>query len=348
MKLSMVDLTPVPRGGTAIEAYDQSVRLAQWAERLGYERYWAAEHHGKIAGNVPEVLIARVAALTERIRVGSGVVLLNHYSPYKVAEVFQALEAMSPGRIDLGLGRANGRPESDYALQRDRSQILRFDDYDQQVTEVMAWLDGAFPEDHPFSAVRMSRGDGPQPWVLGSSPSSAVLAGRLGLRYCFAGFINPSAAVAAGTAYRANFRPSPFPSGVQEPYAALGMNVSWGETDADGDRLRASVELFYKLLRSGEMNWRGPLPTAAEAVEQLGAVPAPSSVLPGAWPQHISGGPARVREMLETMAADVGACEIVLQDMIGDAAERWRSYELLAEAFELDGEDRPAQAAVWD
>ena len=336
LRLSMVDLSPVPRGGSAIDAYADSVELAQRAEALGFDRFWVAEHHGKVAGNCPEVLIARIAALTERIRLGSGVVLLNHYSPFKVAEVFAALEAMSPGRIDLGLGRANSRPEVDFALQRDRSTIQHFDDHHEQVTEVLAWLEGAFPDDHPFARVSMFRGSdgGPQPWVLGSSPHSAVIAGQLGLRYCFAGFIHPAGAADAGATYRKYFRPSPFSRGVQEPYLALGMNISCGETDLDGDRLRSTVELFYRRLRSGKHRG-GPLPTPEEAVVELGAIPPPSDVRPGSWPQHISGGPRRVREMLEIMAADVGAREIVCQDMIAERADRLRSYELLAEVFEL-------------
>lgn len=346
MELSLVDLSPVPPGGSAVEAFADSVATSQFAERLGYKRFWVAEHHGHAttnAGSNPEVLIARIAALTEHIRVGSGTVLLNHYSPFKVAETFRVLHAMSPGRIDLGLGRANGLPAVDYALQRDRSTVQHLDDYDQQVTEVLAWLDSAFPADHPFAQVHAVAGapGGPQPWLLGSSPNSAVLAGRLGLRYCFAGFINPRAAITAADLYRRNFQPSPFPSGVQEPYLALGMNVTCGETDADGDRLRATVEVFYRRLRSGRLP-DGPLPDPDRAVAELGAVPDPSRVRPGSWPQHISGGPGRVREMLEIMAADLGADEIVLQDLIGRRDDRLRSYELLAEAFDL----RPPVAAA--
>src|SRR3954454_15594786 len=141
VELSMVDLSPVPAGGTAVDAFVDSVDLAPRAARPGDRRFWVAEHHANSggAGSNPEVLIARVAALTERIRVGSGTVLLNHYSPFKVAEVFQVLHAMSPGRIDLGIGRANGKPIVDYALQRDRAEFGVPDDYDQQVVELMSW-----------------------------------------------------------------------------------------------------------------------------------------------------------------------------------------------------------------
>lgn len=345
MKFSIVDISPVPEGGTARDAFVNSVALAQHAERLGYHRYWVAEHHGAAATNAgsnPEVLIARIAALTVRIRVGSGTVLLNHYSPFKVAETFRALHAMSPGRIDLGIGRANGLPVADFALQRDRREQQRFDDYDSQVAEVLGWLDQAFPADHPFAQVRIDGGvpGGPQPWLLGSSPNSAALAGRLGLPYCFAGFINPRGAAAAVQLYREQFQPSPFPSGVREPLVSLGMNVTCAPTDEEADRRRATVELFYRRLRAGIFP-TAPLPSADAAVAELGGVPAPSVVSPGSWPQHISGGPSRVREMLEVMAADLGADEIVVQDLIASQVDRQESYALIADAFDLRG---PANA----
>lgn len=338
-RLAVVDISPVPAGGNATDACANSVELARCAEQVGYHRYWVAEHHGAAttnAGSNPEVLIARIAAMTDRIRVGSGTVLLNHYSPFKVAETFRALHAMTPDRIDLGIGRANGLPVTDLALQRDRRKQQRVDDYDAQVAEVMGWLDHAFPEGHPFGEVRIDGGvpGGPQPWLLGSSPNSAVLAGQLGMRYCFAGFINPTGAVAATQLYRDSFQPSPFPSGVQEPYVSLGMNVTCAETDQQADRLRATVELFYRRLRSGRFPTE-PLPSADASVRALGDVPAPSRVAPGAWPQHISGSPTRVHEMLQVMAADVGAHEIVVQDLIADQKDRLASYELIAEAFEL-------------
>ncbi|HVW44604.1 MAG TPA: LLM class flavin-dependent oxidoreductase [Amycolatopsis sp.] len=338
MKLSMVELSPVPPGGSAIEAFADSIDLAQRAEAWGYSRFWVAEHHGGGAGNAgstPEVLIARIAAETAHIRVGSGTVLLNHYSPYKVAETFRVLHAMSPGRIDLGLGRANGLPVADYALQRDRSAIQRFDDYPQQVAEVLSWLGGVFPGDHPFSQIRITPGTpgNPEPWVLGSSPDSAVVAGTLGLRYCFAGFINPRAAITAAQTYREHFRPSSFPDGIAEPYVALGINVTCAETDAEAARLRSSVELFYRQLRSGTLPTG--LPAPEEAIAALGGVPGPSQVRPGSWSQHISGGPDTIRDMLQIMADDLGAEEIVLQDMIARREDRLRSYALLADTFEL-------------
>lgn len=344
MQLSMVELSPVPPGGTAIDAFADSVDLAQRAEAWGYSRFWVAEHHGGGAGNAsstPEVLIARIAANTHHIRVGSGTVLLNHYSPYKVAETFRVLHAMSPGRIDLGLGRANGLPVADYALQRDRSAVHRFDDYPEQVAEVLSWLGAAFPDDHPFSQIQLLPGvpGNPEPWVLGSSPNSAVIAGTLGLPYCFAGFINPRAAVTAAQTYREHFRPSQFPDGIAKPHVSLGINVTCADSDADADRLRSSVELFYQRLRSGTLPTG--LPTPEEAVAELGAVPRPSQVKPGSWPQHISGSPHTIRDMLQIMADDLGAEEIVVQDMIARREDRLHSYALLSEAFDLPTTVRP-------
>lgn len=348
MDLSLVDLSPVPPGGTPVDALRDTVALAQRVEELGYSRFWLAEHHGgsAVASSAPEVLIARVAAMTTRIRVGSGTVLLNHYSPYKVAEVFRTLHAMTPERIDLGVGRADGIPAADFALQRDRSAIQDFDDYDAQVTEVMAWLDSAFPAGHAFAGVPILPGvpGGPQPWVLGSSPGSAVVAGRLGLRYCFAAFINPGAATVAADTYRSSFRPSMFPSGLTRPRLALAVNAVVGETERDGDRLRATAELLRRRSSSPRAP-QGPLPSADAAVAELGGVPAPTELSRGSWPKHLSGGPQRVRQMLESMAAEVGAHEIVLQDRIARRTDRIRSYELLADAFALPAQ-RPAAGRV--
>lgn len=334
MKLSIVDLSHVPTGGTAIDAMANSVDLARRAERLGYHRYWVAEHHAngdQTASSNPEVLIARIAALTSTIRVGSGTVLLNHYSPFKVAETFKLLHAMTPGRIDLGIGRANSGPVVDYALQRDRREMLRLDDYDQQVLEVLSWLDNAFPGDHPFAQVDLmaSVPGNPEAWLLGSSPNSARLAGQLGMRYCFAGFINPGAATTAASIYRSSFTPRDFASGPREPFMAVSINACVAETETEAAKLRATVELYYQRLFAGRFS-RDPLPLPEEAVAELGGIPDPVEVKPGSWPARISGTPAQMAEMLRIIAADVGAEEVVIQDQIARHEDRVRSYELLA------------------
>src|SRR3954464_982722 len=191
--LSVLDQSPIAEGSTAADALANTIDLAQLADALGYRRYWLAEHHGgpMLAGFAPEVLIPSVAAATSRIRVGSGGVMLPHYSPFKVAEVFTLLAAMYPGRIDLGLGRASGTdPRTTFALQRDRSRAME-DDFPQQLAELLAHLEDDLPPDHPF--VRLPKflpglPHAPEPWLLGSSPQSAIWAAETGLPYAFADF----------------------------------------------------------------------------------------------------------------------------------------------------------------
>src|SRR5688572_2182697 len=182
MRLSVLDQTPVPEGTSRPQALRNTLNLARLADGLGYHRYWLAEHHGlSLAGPAPEVLIGPVAAATRHIRVGSGGVMLPHYSPLKVAEVFSLLAGLHPGRIDLGLGRASGTdPLTTFALQRDRRQASA-DDFPQQLAELLAYYDGTFPADHPFARLGQGLPGGdeqPEVWLLGSSPQSAIWAGQ--------------------------------------------------------------------------------------------------------------------------------------------------------------------------
>src|SRR5690554_1175880 len=192
IKLSIVDLGTVAPGKTRHDALMNSIEIAQHIEELGFKRIWVAEHHGSgfIAGRAPEVLIAAIAANTKSIKVGSGSVLLNHYSPFKVAEVFCTLNELYPGRIDLGAGRATTGPVTDFALQQVRDKVFQSNS-DQQILELVSWLDNSFPDDHPFSKAPIHTLETlPDLHVLGSSGWSASAAGQLGLRYSFAGFIN--------------------------------------------------------------------------------------------------------------------------------------------------------------
>src|SRR3954471_24422503 len=199
MRISVLDQSPIAEGSSGPEALRNTIDLAQLADRLGYHRYWVAEHHGgaMLAGPSPEALIGPIAAGTGRIRVGSGGVMLQHYSPLKVAETFSVLAGLYPGRIDLGLGRASGTdPLTTYALQRDRRQAAP-DDFPQQLAELLAYLDDSLPADHPFArlgGVLPGRPERPEPWLLGSSVQSALWAAELGLPYAFADFINPAGA----------------------------------------------------------------------------------------------------------------------------------------------------------
>ena len=334
MQLSIVDLGQVPASGTCADAFAATVGLAQLAERLGYHRYWIAEHHGRgetFASSNPEVLVAHVAAATTRIRVGSGGVLLNHYSPFKVAEVFRVLHALHPGRIDLGFGRADGIPVVDFALKRDREApdaagMLAWLAQEEQVRELVDWLTGSFPADHPFADVSLLPGvaGGPELWLLGATTASAALAGRLGLRFCFAGFLNPEGAVGALRTYRA--------TAAAEPHAMLALNMTCAPTDAEADRLRASASLFWARARRGEDQQR-PLPHPDDALLELGGPPAPD-------PRLLSGSPSRLREAIEELVALAGADEVIVQDLIADPAARRESYELLADVFDL-GVDAP-------
>ena len=340
MNLSIVDIAPVREGETATDAYEDTVALAREAERLGYSRFWVAEHHGladSIASTTPEVLIAHLAARTSEIRVGSGTVLLNHYSPFKVAETFAALDALTPGRVDLGLGRATGMPAADHALRSGRKRGSG-DDHAEKIEAVAKHLHGAFPDDHPYGDIRIPRSaDGvPETWVLGSSPSSAAIAGDLGLPYAFAGFIRPNLAQEAFETYRERFQPADFGAGPDEPHGMLALNVACAETDHEAARLRASSEAVYKRMARGAF---GPPPSVDEAVDELGGVPdpTPASLEPGEWPRAISGSPDTVADLLDRMTDQVGADEVIVQNLIEDPDDRIRSHELLAEGVGLSG-----------
>src|SRR5579871_4154716 len=193
VRFSVLDQSPIPEGLTGIDALRNTIDLARLADRLGYHRYWVAEHHGgpMLAGAAPEVLIGPIASATSTIRVGSGGVMLPHYSPFKVAETFTMLAGLFPGRIDLGLGRASGTdPLTTFALQRDRRQASP-DDFPQQLAELLAYLEDDLPDDHPFqrlAGVLPGLPERPVPWLLGSSMQSAIWAAELGLPYAFADF----------------------------------------------------------------------------------------------------------------------------------------------------------------
>src|SRR4051812_32668294 len=211
MRLSVLDQSPIAEGSTGPDALANTLDLARLADGLGYHRYWLAEHHGgtMLAGPSPEVLIGPVAAATARMRVGSGGVMLPHYSPLKVAESFSLLSGLYPGRIDLGLGRAPGTDGiTAFALQRDRRQPAA-DDFPQQLAELLGYLYDRMPADHPFARLAQLPGlpERPEPWLLGSSPQSAVWAGQLSLPYSFAHFINPDGAELAAI-YRQRFEAS--------------------------------------------------------------------------------------------------------------------------------------------
>ena len=341
MDLSIVDLSPVPDGGTAADAYANTVAAAKHAERLGYDRFWVAEHHGmadRLAGTTPEVLLGHLAAETESIRLGSGAVLLNHYSPFKIAEVFGTLDGLAPGRVDAGLGRANGSPAADRALGTERRVEDPDGDHEERVRALVDHLYDAYPADHPYGDLSVPRSDAdpPVPWVLGSSPSSGEIAGTLGLRYCFAGFIRPGFGERAFRAYREAFEPGALPGGPEEPHGLIAVNAVAAETDAAAARRRAPAEATYRRMQRGDLG--ESTPSVAEALDELGGVPDPTPATLDAdeWPRSISGSPGTIAGLLEQLADRVGVDEVMIQHTVPDHEDALESHELLAEAVGVD------------
>jgi luciferase family oxidoreductase group 1 len=334
MLLSVLDQSPIAEGSTGADALRNTLDLARLADELGYHRYWVAEHHGgpMLAGPSPEVLIGPIAAATREIRVGSGGVMLPHYSPLKVAESFTILAALFPGRIDLGLGRAAGTdPLTTFALQRDRRQAAP-DDFPQQLAELLAYFDDALPEDHPFrhlAATLPGRPELPVPWLLGSSEQSGIWAGELGLRYAFADFINPEGSEIAKL-YRRRFVPA---RDLQAPRIAVAAWVLCAPTDEEAMHLASSSRMTFTLLRRGQLI---PVPPPEKAVEFLAGEgrTTSSGEIPGR--RGIIGSPETVRAGIETLASSYGADEVIVVTITYDHAVRRRSYELLAEAMSLE------------
>jgi luciferase family oxidoreductase group 1 len=333
MLLSVLDQSPISEGSTGAAALRNTLDLAVLADQLGYHRYWVAEHHGgpMLASASPEALIGPIASATDGIRVGSGGVMLPHYSPFKVAETFTVLAALYPGRIDLGIGRAAGTdPMTTFALQRDRRQAAP-DDFPQQLAELLAYFEDALPPDHPFqrlSATLPGRPELPVTWLLGSSPQSAIWAGQLGLPYAFADFINPGGAEIAAL-YRERFSPE---RELRAPRTAVGVWVLCAPTDEEAQHLATSARMTLTLLRRGELI---PVPSPERAIEFLVSEgKAVDGRMPGR--RGIVGSPERVREGIERVASEYGAEEVIVVTITHDHRARRRSYELLAEAMGLE------------
>jgi luciferase family oxidoreductase group 1 len=340
MRLSVLDQSPIPHGATGADALRNTVDLARLSDALGYHRYWVAEHHGgpMLASPSPEVLIGPIAAATERIRVGSGGVMLPHYSPLKVAESFSMLAGLAPGRIDLGIGRAPGTDgRTMLALQRDRRTAAP-DDFSQQLAELLAYLDGELPAGHPFAGlarVLPGRPERPEPWLLGSSPPSGIWAAELGLPYAFADFINAQGSPIAQD-YRERFQAS---ARLSDPLVAVAVWAIAAETDEEAVRLSASARMAMTLLRRGQLVPVPPVETAIAFLEREG-IPLEGRP-PGAGGRRtVVGSPSTVRDGIDAVAREYGADEVIVVTITHDHAARRRSYELIAEAFGL-GRERP-------
>jgi len=329
MKLSILDQSPVISGLDARRAIQETLALARHAEALGYTRYWLAEHHAiaALADPCPEILLARLGAETQHIRIGTGGVLLPYYSAFKVAEVFRMLEAMYPGRVDLGIGRApGGDSRTAHAVGGGRFPDAR--DFPEQVWQLVAHLDGTLPETHPFARVRLQPEveGAPQVWLLGSSDYSAALASQLGLRFAFAHFINPQGGDAVTRAYRESYQPS---AREPQPSAIVCTFAICAETDAEAERLAASIDLRRLHMA---LNLDTPVPTLDEALAHRYTAEE-QRYIAAQRPRAILGSPQTCRREIEAMAARYAADEVMVLTITGDYASRLRSYELLAEAF---------------
>ena len=331
MILSILDQSPISEGSTGADALRNTLDLARLGDQLGYARYWVAEHHGTpmLACASPEVMIAAIGSRTTRIRVGSGGVMLPHYSPLKVAETFSILSALFPDRVDLGIGRAPGTDHATaFALQRDRRQPAP-DDFPQQLGELLGYLEDRMPQGHPFARLSAlpGRPHHPDVWLLGSSPQSALWAADSGLPYCFADFINPDGASYAAM-YRDRFCAS---ETLAEPRVMVAGWAICAETNEEAQRIASSARMTRTLLNEGRLIPVPPIDKALRFLAERG--PNPDTV---ARPRRaIIGDPAAVKQGIQELAALYGAEEVMIVTITFDHAARRRSYELIAEAFGL-------------
>jgi luciferase family oxidoreductase group 1 len=330
----------VPAGTAPADALRHTVALARAADELGYSRYWLAEHHntGGLAGTAPEVLAAHVASATSRIRVGSGGVLLSHYSPLKVAEAFGVLSALFPGRIDLGIGRAAGADPVTAAALRPGPAAYGDDHFPRRVVDLLGWLGAGLDPDHPAAAVRAmpDGGDRPDVWLLGSSPHSAGLAAALGLPYSFAQFITPDFGPQVVGRYRRNFRPS---GADNEPRVNAAVAAVCADTDEAAERLALSGLVW----RLSPEERRGPVPSVEDAQAMAAALdPARRARLAQERAGIVVGAPERVAAELTDLAGSFGVDELLVVTVCHDPAARLRSYELVASAVGLPAADQPA------
>jgi luciferase family oxidoreductase group 1 len=330
--LSVLDLAPVGRGFTAADALRNSTELVQEVERLGYRRHWVAEHHNMpgIASSSPPVLLAHLATVTSTIRVGSGGLMLPNHAPLAVAEQFGMLEALFPGRIDLGIGRAPGTdPVTARALRR-APTMPTADDFPEQLGELLGYFAGAQPPGHPFEHINAvpARGYSPSIWLLGSSTYSAHAAGLLGMPFSFAYHFAPAALMDALHAYRSAFRPSPE---LDAPYVMLGASVVCAETDEQARWLASPGTLAFLRLRSGRPD---VYPTPEEAAEYR-YTPFEREMAKDRMSSQFVGDPATVRAGLEQLVEQTGADELMVTTMVHGQSDRLASYELVAREFSL-------------
>ncbi|WP_438445209.1 LLM class flavin-dependent oxidoreductase [Gorillibacterium sp. sgz5001074] len=330
MKLSILDHTQISEGRSVADALSESLQLAQEAERLGYRRFWMSEHHGSkaLASSSPEVLAAHIAAGTSTIRVGTGGVMLPHYSAYKAAENFRLLEALHPGRIDMGLGRApGGMPLASRALQEGKASSVH--EYPRQVADLIGYLRDSLPEGHRFSGLTAAPivPTVPEMWLLGSSGESARLAAELGVSFAFAEFFGSPGGEAAIRHYKERFRPSAIQ---QEPRSMIAVLAICADTREEAEHLASSQELFFlRLTRGQELPW---IPSVETALSYP-YTPFEQSELEEKRRHRNVGTPEEVKAKLEALSARYDADELMVVVPVHDFEARLRSIRLLAEVF---------------
>lgn len=331
--LSVLDLSLVDSGSSGSQALRNTIEIARAAERLGYRRIWLAEHHNTtgIASPAPEIMIGVLARETSSIRVGSGGIMLPNHSPLKIAEAFRVLEALAPGRIDLGLGRAPGTDTmTALALRRSR-EALGADDFPEQLAELRGY-NANIATDHPFMRITAAPADVSLPpiWILGSSDYGARLAAALGLPFSFASHINMSMAIPALRYYRTNFVPS---EALAEPLAMLAVSIICAPNETDLEGLARSSELSALRLVTGQF---GPIPSPDEA-RRYEFNDAERAAIESVMSRRIIGTPEQVRDRILALVADTGADEVMIFASMWGHENRLRALELMAAQFELPG-----------
>jgi luciferase family oxidoreductase group 1 len=331
MQLSVLDQSPIIAGHSPAQAIAATIELAQAADRLGYHRYWLAEHHAMkgLADPCPEILLGQIGARTQRIRVGTGGVLLPYYSALKVAEVFRMYEALFPGRVDLGIGRAPGGSMLT-AKAMNVEAFLGEDRFPHQVQELVGYLDDTLPPDYPYHMVKaMPSGDtSPEVWLLGSSDYSGALASYLGLRFAFAHFISAHGGEHVMGAYREQFRAS---YRERRAHAMLAVFVICAATHEEAERLASSIDLRRYQMTQGV---DAPIAPTEEAL-RFQYSPDARAIVQRERARAVIGTPEAVKQRLLELQQQFQADEMMVITITGDYGSRLRSYELLAEAFEL-------------
>lgn len=330
--LSILDLSPVIAGGSAAQSLRNTLDLAEHADQLGYRRYWVAEHHNlpNIASSAPEIMIGQIAARTSRMRVGSGGVMLPNHAPLAVAERFKVLEALFPGRIDLGIGRAPGTDHVTSIALRRRQNVREDDDFLERLQELLLIENNGFPKDHPFSSIRAMPSDVALPpiWLLGSSDYSAQLAASIGAGFSFAHHFASHDAAAAMRMYRERFQPS---QSLPAPYSILATAAVVADTEDEAERVASSIDLNFVRRAKGDYL---PIESPRTALAYP-YTPIDRDRIVQNRSRLFVGSPATIKQKLAPLLDATQADELMITSMIYDHEARKISYALLAQAFDV-------------